>query len=996
MQSWRNSTGGIIDRSRRLSFTFDGRRLAGHPGDTLASALLANGIHLVGRSFKYHRPRGIVGSGAEEPNALVRLGEGGAVEPNARATTTELFDGLVASSQNRWPSLAFDAGALNSVASGLIPAGFYYKTFMWPPKAWTFYERFIRRAAGLGKAPEEPDPDVYEKRFAHCDVLVVGAGPTGLQAARAAGRSGARVILADEQAVPGGSLLAEHVSLDGVAGQEWPESVRAELAGMTDVTVLPRTTVAGYYDHNFLVAVERVTDHLPGGESPLPRQRLWKIRARHVVLATGAIERPLVFPGNDRPGVMLANAVRAFANRWGVRCGARAVVFTNNDSAYRSAIDAADCGIHVTTIVDCRAAPRGRLVEEAHSRGIDVMAGSVIAGVEGRKRVRGVAISSLDDSAPASGRKECDLVMMSGGWNPTVHLASQSGTRLAWDESLATFVPGDAPSHQTSAGAAAGTFGLVECLRSGTLAGAEAAARAGFDSDAPAVPEVDGDTGDGALGLEAFWHRPASPRDGKAFHDLQNDVTTADVALATRENYVSVEHFKRYTTTGMGTDQGKTSNVNGLAILAGHVGSTIPGVGHTTYRPFYTPVTIGALAGIDTGGDLYDPVRKTPMHTWHEKNGAHFEDVGQWKRPYCYPRAGETVDEAVQRETLAARTSIGILDASTLGKIDIQGADAAEFLDRIYTNMFSTLKVGRCRYGLMCRDDGMVFDDGVTARIAENRFLMSTTTGGASTVLNWLEEWLQTEWTDLEVYCTSVTTHWAAIAVAGPKSRALVSELTPADLSAEAFPFMAWRDADIAGIAGRIFRISFSGETGFELQVPASYGLALWRNLMTAGEKYGITAYGTEAMHVLRAEKGFIIAGQDTDGTTTPHDLGMSWIVSKKKKDFLGMRGLSRPDTLREDRKQLVGLLADDPAVVIPEGAHVSPQPAAQPPVPMEGWVSSSYMSPNCGRSIALALVSRGHDRIGEEVAIPLEKGIVRARIVKPVFFDEEGARLRG
>ncbi len=996
MQSWRNGSGGIIDRSRQFSFTFDGRRLSGHPGDTLASALLANGIHLVGRSFKYHRPRGIVGSGVEEPNALVRLGEGAAVEPNARATTTELFDGLVALSQNRWPSLALDVGALNSVASGLIPAGFYYKTFMWPPGAWTFYERFIRRAAGLGRAPEEPDRDVYEKRHAHCDVLVVGAGPAGLQAARAAGRSGARVIVADEQAVPGGSLLAEPVVLDGMTGQEWAESVRAELAGMGDVTVLTRTTVAGYYNHNFLVAVERVTDHLTPRETILPRQRLWKIRARHVVLATGAIERPLVFPDNDRPGVMLAGAVSAFANRWGVRCGARAVVFTNNDSAYRSAIDAADSGIHVTTIVDCRAAPRGSLVEEAQARGVDVVAGHAIAGVEGRKRVRGVTISDLDEGAPATLRRECDLVMMSGGWNPAVHLASQSGTRLAWDEFLATFVPGDCAEHQTSVGAAAGTFGLVACLRSGALAGIEAAARAGFDGDAPAVPEVEGDTADGVLDLEAFWYRPASAHNGKAFHDLQNDVTTSDIALAIRENYVSVEHFKRYTTTGMGTDQGKTSNVNGLAILADHVGSTIHGVGHTTYRPFYTPVTIGALAGIDTGGDLYDPVRRTPMHAWHVANGAHFEDVGQWKRPYCYLREGESVEEAVQRETLAVRSGLGILDASTLGKIDVQGKDAAEFLDRIYTGTFSTLAAGRCRYGLMCRDDGMVFDDGVTARIADNRFLVSTTTGGAATVLNWFEEWLQTEWWDLDVHVTSLTTQWAAIAVAGPGSREVVSGLTTIDLSPAAFPFMAWRDARIAGIPGRIFRISFSGETGYELHVPASYAMSLWQTLMMIGESHAITPYGTEAMHVLRAEKGFIIVGQDTDGTTTPHDLGMSWLVSKKKPDFLGKRGLERPDTLREDRKQLVGLLTDDPAVVIPEGAHVSPEPEAKPPVPMEGWVSSSYMSPTCGHSIALALIRRGHDRMGESVAIPLKDRTIRARIVKPVFFDEEGARLRG
>ncbi len=996
MQAWRNSSGGLIDRGRRLAFTFDGRRFTGHPGDTLASALLANGVHLVGRSFKYHRPRGIVAAGVEEPNALVGLGEGPAAEPNTRATTVELFDRLAASSQNCWPDVAFDIGAVNSLVAKFIPAGFYYKTFMWPPKAWMFYERFIRRAAGLGTAPQEADRDAYEKRHAHCDVLVVGAGPAGLQAALSAGRSGARVILADEQARPGGSLLCGSAAIGGGAAPSWCEAVAGELASLPEVTHLQRTTIAGYYDHNFLVGLERVSDHLPEADRAMPRQRLWKIRASQVVLATGAIERPLVFPDNDRPGVMLAGAVRAYANRFAVRCGARAVVFTNNDSAYRAAIDASMAGVHVTAIVDRRAEPRGGLVDEARSRGIDVMAECVVSRVHGRRRVRGVEIARLGDGASPAGSRECDLVMMSGGWNPAVHLASQSGRRLAWDDALATFVPGDAVDGQTCAGAAAGTFGLPECLAEGALAGAGAASAAGFPAEPAAMPEIDAQTGDGALGVEPLWSLPLAEKAGKAFHDFQNDVTEADAALALRENYASVEHFKRYTTTGMGTDQGKTSGVNGLAILASLRGEAIPAVGHTTFRPFYTPVTIAALAGIDTGGELYDPVRRTPVHAWHEKNGAHFEDVGQWKRPYCYVRGGETVHEAVQRETRAARTSVGILDASTLGKIDIQGPDAAAFLDRIYTNTFSTLKTGRCRYGLMCRDDGMVFDDGVTARIADDRFLMSTTTGGAATVLNWLEEWLQTEWTDLEVYCTSLTTHWAAIAVAGPKSRALVSELTTADLGADAFPFMAWRDAEIAGIAGRIFRISFSGETGFELQVPASYGLALWQDLMTAGEKYAITPYGTEAMHVLRAEKGFIIAGQDTDGTTTPHDLGMSWIVSKKKKDFLGRRGLERPDTLRGDRKQLVGLLTLDPDEVIPEGAHISPEPSRAPPVPMEGWVSSSYMSPNCGRSIALALVRRGHERLGEEVAIPLENRTARARIVKPVFFDEEGARLRG
>ncbi len=1008
-QPFRSGQGGQIDRSRTLAFTFDGRRYHGHPGDSLASALLANGVHLVGRSFKYHRPRGIVAAGAEEPNALLRLGEGATAEANIRATTTELFEGLVAQSQNHWPGLAFDIGQAGDLVSAILPAGFYYKTFMWPPGAWSLYERFIRRAAGLGRAPEEPDPDVYEKRWAHCDVLVAGGGAAGLAAALAAAPGGARVILADEQATFGGSLLAGGATIDGVPAGDWAAAAGERLAAMAEVRLLPRTTVAGYYDHNFLLAVERVTDHLSHDERRGPRQRLWKIRARQTVLATGALERPLVFAGNDRPGVMLAGAVATYAGRYGVRAGDVAVAFTNNDSAYGAVLAAVEGGIRVAAVVDVREDPQGEAAAAVRGRGIEIVAGSVVASVRGRRRVEGVDLARLNGDG-GERRIACDLVMMSGGWNPNVALASQSGATLDWDEALASFVPGAPKQAQRSAGAAAGTLALTDCLIEGAEAGAAAAAAAGFaapkgaggevageDGSAPwTVPEVEAGPGDGALDLEPVWEAPAARRGGKRFVDFQNDVTADDLALAWRENYALAEHAKRYTTAGMGTDQGKTSNVNALAILAGLRGEPVPAVGHTTFRPFYTPVAIGALAGIDTGPELLDPVRKTPLHAWHERRGAHFEDVGQWKRPYCYPREGETVAAAVQRETAAVRASLGILDASTLGKIDIQGKDAARFLDRIYTNRFSTLKVGACRYGLMLKDDGMIFDDGVTARLAENRFLMSTTTGGAATVLNWLEEWLQTEWTDLEVYCTSVTTHWASLALAGPNSRRLLTELADIDLSNEAFPFMAWRDGRVAGLPARLFRISFSGELGFEVHIAASYALALWQTLMAAGESYGITPYGTEAMHVLRAEKGFIIAGQDTDGTTTPGDLGMDWIVSKAKGDFLGKRGLARPDTLRADRKQLVGLLTDDLAEVIPEGAHISPEPQGAPPLAMEGWVSSSYFSPNCGRSIALALLERGRQRLGEEVAIPLEEKVVRAKVTKPAFFDEAGERLRG
>ena len=998
-QPYRNADCGRVDRGRVLNFSYDGASYQGLVGDTLASALMANGVTLVGRSFKYHRPRGIMTAGAEEPNALVQLGRGGHSEPNLRATQVELFDGLVGASQNCWPNVNFDIQGINNHLSKIIPAGFYYKTFMWPQSAWMLYEKIIRRAAGLGKAPREADPDIYEKRYAHCDVLVVGGGPAGLAAAHAAARSGARVMLADEQMEFGGSLLTTRLKIGDEPAMTWADGVLDDLASMPDVRLMPRTTVVSYHDQNYLVALERLTDHLPYDQRSGPRQRLWKIRAKQVVLATGALERPLVFADNDRPGIMLADAARTYVNRFGVRPGARAVVITNNDTAYRAAIDAVDGGLTVAAIVDLRAKAEGPMARLVRDRGIEILEGHGPTATSGDKRINAIEVMALtEDGTGVTGSKrsiDCSLVMMSGGWNPTVHLYSQSGGRLRWDESAATFRPDVSRQAERSAGGANGDFALGACLAGGAAAGADATRAAGFDA-APetAAPVVDDED---MPPLRAIWSLPSDRKGAKKFLDFQNDVTAADVGLAVRENYRSVEHFKRYTTTGMGTDQGKTSNVNALAILAELRGEPIPDVGHTTFRAFYTPTTIGALVGQDSGPELLDPVRKTPMHAWHEQNGAHFEDVGQWKRPYCYQRPGESVEAAVNREAEAARASVGILDASTLGKIDIEGPDAVELINRVYTNSFTKLAVGRCRYGLMCRDDGMVFDDGVTSRLGDSHFLMSTTTGGAPTVLNWLEEWLQCEWTDLEVYCTSVTTHWAAVSIAGPNSRKLLEELTAGvDFSTEDFPFMAWQDGTVAGIPARVFRISFSGDLGFEVQVPASYGMALWTALMTAGEKYSIVPYGTEAMHVLRAEKGFIIAGQDTDGTTTPFDLGMDWIVSKQKPDFLGKRGLSRPDTTRSDRKQLVGLLTEDPKLVLPEGAHISPAPNLAPPVPMEGWVSSSYWSPSCGRSIALALIKGGHARTGQTVSLPLEGRVARAKIVSPVFFDQDGERLRG
>ncbi|PTW59832.1 sarcosine oxidase subunit alpha [Breoghania corrubedonensis] len=1002
MAEFRNSSGGRIDRARPLTFRFNGKRYQGFSGDTLASALLANGVHLVGRSFKYHRPRGIVTAGAEEPNALVQLETGGYFEPNLRATQVELYDGLTASSQNAWPSVDFDIGAINGFFSKLFVAGFYYKTFMHPRSFWMrVYEPIIRRAAAGARAPSEADPDTYDKMHAHCDVLVAGAGPAGLMAALEAAKAGARVIVADEQAEFGGSLLGETSGIDGIPAAQWVEKMRADLAAFPEVRLLPRTTVTGYYDHNYLIMAERKTDHLGRGMGGV-RQRLWKVRAKRVVLATGAHERPLVFADNDRPGIMLAGAARAYVNRYGVKPGNTGVVFTNNDSAYEAAIDLAKTGCRIEAIIDVRPQATGAMAQKARAAGLRIICGAAIAGVEGAKRVKAVEIAPLSSDGETVGgpvkRIECDFVAVSGGWTPAVHLLSQSGGKLRFDEAKACFVPNVSVQAETSAGACNGTLFLEGALEEGAKAGRAAVEAVGLmpaqESALPKVETVE------AAPIHALWivpgKKPVGHGKAKHFVDAQNDVTAADIMLASREGYRSVEHLKRYTTTGMGTDQGKTSNVNALAILSRTLSSPIPSVGTTTFRPPYTPVTYGTLAGRDVG-ELSDVARVTPMHGWHVARGAVFEDVGQWKRPWYYPKDGESLREAVNRECLAVRNGVGILDASTLGKIDIQGPDAAEFLNRVYTNAWSKLGIGRCRYGIMCKEDGMVFDDGVTTRLGENHFLMTTTTGNAAAVLDRLEDYLQTEWPDLKVYLTSVTEHWATASIAGPKARELVGELAPdLDLSNDAFPFMSMKEATVAGLAARIYRISFTGELSYEINVPAYQGMALWEAIFAAGETHGLTPYGTETMHVLRAEKGFIIVGQETDGTVTPFDLGMDWIVSTKKPDFVGKRSFSRPDTARTDRKQLVGLLTEDPEEVLPEGAQITADADGTPPMPMLGHVTSSYWSATLGRSIAMALIADGGNRQDTTVHAPLGVKTLACKVVKPVFFDSEGARLNG
>ncbi|WP_460448644.1 sarcosine oxidase subunit alpha family protein [Alsobacter sp. SYSU BS001988] len=1004
--SFRMPAGGRVDRSREISFSFDGRRYAGHPGDTLASALIANGVHLMGRSFKYHRPRGIVGAGAEEPNALVTVSKGGGRStPNLRATQVELYDGLVAFSQNRWPTLGFDVGEVNDlVPPGVFSAGFYYKTFMAPAGAWAgLYEPFIRRAAGLGVAPSQEDPDHYTHRYAHCDVLVVGAGAAGLAAALAASQDGAaRVILCDEQAEMGGGLLGEaHVAIDGSPAPDWAANAVAELAGRRNVTLLPRTQAFGYYAQNFLGLAQRLTDHLATAPADAPRERLWKVRARQVVLAAGAIEQPLVFPDNDRPGVMLASAARTLANRYGVRPGARAVVFAADDSAYAAAVDLASAGVAISAIVDIRPEPGEAAAFAANSNALRVLVSTVVTGVSGRLRVSGVEIGKLaaDGTVKPTERLACDVVLMGGGFTPAVHLFSQSRGKLRFDEARGVFLPGAAAQDQASVGACNGTFGiaagLAEGHRAGLAASAAALCRAAATADVP-DRAVSGEIAPVGGGFRGAVPHHRDPQKVKAFVDFQNDVTAKDIRLAVREGFRSIEHVKRYTTTGMATDQGKTSNMNGLAIAAGALDRSVPEVGLTTFRAPYTPVTFGSFAG-HSRGEFFDPARKTPTHRWAAANGAVFEDVSLWKRAWYFPRPGEDMHAAVARECLAVREACGIFDASTLGKIEVVGPDAAEFMNRLYTNPWTKLETGRCRYGLMLSEAGFVMDDGVIGRLAPDRFHVTTTTGGAPRVLAHMEDYLQTEFTDLNVWLTSTTEQWAVIAVQGPNARkALETLVEGVDMSAGAMPHMSVREGTILGVPMRLFRVSFTGELGFEVNVPADHGEAVWEAIWAAGRQHGMVAYGTEAMHVLRAEKGYIIVGQETDGTVTPNDLGLDWAIGKAKPDFVGKRSLVRPDMTAPNRKQLVGLLTEDPSAVLEEGAQIAAEATPVRGAPALGHVTSSYRSAALGRSIAMGLLAGGRARMGETVFIPMPGGAVPAVVAAPIFYDKDGSRLDG
>ncbi|MGE8942507.1 sarcosine oxidase subunit alpha family protein [Leptospira interrogans] len=1003
-EKFRTATGGHVDRNRPLTFTFDGTSYLGLQGDTLASALLANGVHLVGRSFKYHRPRGIVSAGAEEPNALVTVRRsGGRVTPNLRATQVEVYDGLTAESQNRWPSLSFDAGAVSGLFSPFLGAGFYYKTFMGPRRfgagTWTkVFEPLIRHAAGLGRAPEDADPDRYANRYAHCDVLVIGAGPAGLSAALAAADSGARVIVCDEQAELGGSLLsAGDVQIEGQPAAARLADTLTQLRANPRVRLLPRTQAFGYYAQNFVALVERLTDHRASLASDAPRERMWQVRAKEVVLATGAIERPLVFSGNDRPGVMLADAARTYLQRYGVRAGTRAVVFTACDTAYLAALDLHAAGVAIPMIADLRQNPHNELIAQARSAGIQIVTSATIIGTSGNLRISGAKIGRVRDGGAVdpAGNVACDLLLMSGGWTPSVHLFSQSRGKLAWSDGSNAFLPSVSAQHERSAGACRGTFVLGEVLTEGYAAGLEAGRTA--NESAGRVTARTFTTSEKPLdlaGITGVCPGTAPSGSRKAFVDFQNDVTAKDLASATAEGFRSIEHVKRYTTTGMATDQGKTSNINALGIVADAVGRPLPTVGLTTFRPPYTPVTFGTFAGYSRG-DLFDPVRRTPIDGWAQQQGAAFEDVGTWKRAWYFARSGEDMHAAVARECRTVRETVGIFDASTLGKIEVVGPDAATFLDRMYVNAFSTLGVGKCRYGVLLNEAGFVMDDGVIGRLAPDRFHVTTTTGGAPRVLHMMEDYLQTEFPDLKAWLTSTTEQWGVIAVQGPKARAVLEPLIEGiDLARDQFAHMTVRDGKIAGAPCRLFRVSFTGELGFEVNVPASRARDVWEAIWAEVQRHGGCAYGTEAMHVMRAEKGFIIVGQETDGTVTPDDVGLTWAIGKSKPDFVGKRSLTRPDMVSSGRKQLVGLRTLEPTTVLEEGAQITQQANPALGTPALGHVTSSYWSATLGRPIAMALLADGRSRIGERLHVPMPNGSVAVEVTAPVFYDPKGERL--
>ena len=995
-QKYRLDNIGYINRDKKISFTFNGKKYFGYEGDTLASALLANGIHLVGRSFKYHRPRGFFGAGVDEPNAKVQLYKGAKTEPNANATEVELVEGLIVKSQNCWPSVSFDFGAINNLFQKFFPAGFYYKTFMWPKSFWyKVYEPIIRKAAGLGVAPLKPDPDRYEHKYEYCDVLIAGSGPSGLASALAAAKNGARVILAEDKSRFGGSLLVDEVTIGNKKGKEWADEAISQLKSMPNVIVKNRSQVFGYYDHNMMVMFEKTRDHIENPNKFTPRQKLWYIRAKEIVISTGSLERPLIFGNNDRPGILLSSAAKEYLKVYGVLVGRKPIIFTNNDSAYDTAIEFKKNGIN-PLVVDTRTNSDSSVISEAKNLNIDIKFSHGIANTKGHLKVNSATIGKFNSDKSSYENLEevsCDCICVSGNWTPTVHLSSQSGNKLKFNETIDAFIPSQSRQKESTIGSANGSFTLKQALEDGFNKGFELSNKITNKNSKSTAPT----SNERSYGEhDKFWCMPLPKnKHYKRFVDFQNDVAVSDIELAVREGFRSIEHVKRYTTLGMATDQGKTSNLNGLQLVSNIEGKIVPEVGYTTFRPPYTAVTIGTIVGREVGKH-YRPTRKSPMHEWHEKNNAVFVDAGLWLRPRYYKQDNESLEEAAKREANNVRKNVGVCDVTSLGKIDIKGPDTAEFLNRIYTNAWMKLPVGKARYGVMLREDGIVFDDGTTTRISENHFHMTTTTAQAVNVLAHLEYYLQVVWPELNVNVLSTTEQWAGAALAGPNSRELLSKLFPeTNILNEALPFMGYKESDLFDVPARIFRISFSGELAYEINVESSYGTFMWEKIIEFGQEMNIEPYGTEALSTLRIEMGHV-AGSELDGRTIPYDVSLEGMLSKKK-DFIGKRSLTREAFLNPKREKVVGVIPLDKKTTIPEGSHLVKDGNASSPNPKLGHVSASCWSVEYNNPFSLAIIQDGKNRIGEKLyaVSPLNNKNIAVEIVSSHYVDPKGERVR-
>ena len=996
-QTYRLNNAGYINRDKKISFKFNGKKYFGYKGDTLASALLANGVHLVGRSFKYHRPRGFVGAGVDEPNAKVQLYyKGTNTEPNANATEVELVEGLIARSQNCWPSVSFDFGAINNLLNKFFPAGFYYKTFMWPKSFWyKIYEPIIRKAAGLGIAPLKPDPDKYEHKYEYCDVLVAGSGPSGLSSALSAAKNGARVILAEDKVRFGGSLLTDEVTIGNKKGKEWADEIISQLKSMPNVIVKNRSQVFGYYDHNMMVMCERTKDHIENPSEFTPRQKLWYIRAKEVIISTGSIERPLTFGNNDRPGIILASAAKEYMKVYGVLVGKKPIIFTNNDSAYDTAIDFKKNGID-PIIIDTRDDSQSSVANEAKSLNISIKFSHGVVNTKGYLRLNSATIGKFNSDKSGYEKLEnisCDCICVSGNWTPTVHLASQSGNKLKFNEAIDAFIPNQSKQNENTIGSAKGSFTLKESLEDGFKKGFELSNKITGKNEKSITPT----SNEKNYGQhDKFWCMPLPKnKHYKRFVDFQNDVAVSDIELAVREGFKSIEHVKRYTTLGMATDQGKTSNLNGLQLVSDIEKKIIPEVGHTTFRPPYTPITIGAIVGREVGKH-YRPTRKSPIHEWHEKNNAVFVDAGLWLRPRYYKKGNENLLEASTREARNVRKNVGVCDVTSLGKIDIKGADSAEFLNRVYTNAWMKLPIGKGRYGVMLREDGIVFDDGTTTRISENHFHMTTTTAQAANVLSHLEYYLQVVWPELDVNVVSTTEQWAGAALAGPNSRKLLGKLFKnIDVSNEGIQFMGYKESDLFGVPARIFRISFSGELAYEINVESDYGIFMWKKIIELGKEMNIEPYGTEALSTLRIEMGHV-AGSEIDGRVISSDLSLEGMLSKKK-DFIGKRSLFREAFVNPSREKIVGVIPIDKKTMIPEGSHLVNDGNATLPNPKLGHVSASCWSVEYNNPFSLAILQDGKNKIGKKLyaVSPLKNKNIPVEIISSHYVDPKGERVR-